>query len=75
MIVNWIIKYLKFTAYTAYVAHICLGIALLLRRNWREALAELEQALQPTRSEEWKAHFWQGMAYAFLEQDEKAMQR
>jgi tetratricopeptide (TPR) repeat protein len=56
-----------------HVAHICLGIALLMRGDWREALVELEQALLPTRHEEWKAHFWKGMACAFLEQDEEAI--
>ncbi len=56
-----------------YTAHICQGIALLLRRNLREALAELEQALLPTRHEEWKAHFWKGMISAFLGQDEEAI--
>jgi tetratricopeptide (TPR) repeat protein len=59
--------------YVAHVAHICLGIALLLRRNWSEALAELEQALVPTRHEEWKVHFWIGMTYAFLGRDEDAV--
>ena len=56
-----------------YTAHICLGTALLLRRNLRGAFAELEQALVPTRHEEWKAHFWKGMISAFLEQDEEAI--
>jgi len=56
-----------------YTAHICLGIALLLRRNLKGALAELEQALLPTRHEEWKAHFWKGMICAFLGQDEEAI--
>ncbi len=56
-----------------YTAHICLGIALLLRRNLRGALAELEQALLPTRRGEWKAHFWKGMICAFLGQDEEAI--
>ena len=56
-----------------YTAHICQGIALLLHRNLREALTELEQALLPTRHEKWQAHFWKGMISAFLEQDEEAI--
>jgi tetratricopeptide (TPR) repeat protein len=56
-----------------YTAHICLGIALLLRRNLSGALAELEQALLSTRHEKWEAHFWKGMICAYLEQDEEAI--
>jgi tetratricopeptide (TPR) repeat protein len=56
-----------------YTAHICLGIALLLRRNLRGALAELEQALRPTPYEEWKAQFWKGMVCAFLGQEGEAI--
>jgi hypothetical protein len=56
-----------------YTAHICLGIALLLRRNLRGAFAELEQALLSTRLEKWAAHFWKGMICAYLEQDEEAI--
>ena len=64
-----------------HAAHICLAIALLLRRNLREAFAELEQALLPTcfhasgleHFDEWKAHFWKGVVCAFLLQDEEAI--
>ena len=56
-----------------YSTHICLGIALLLRKNLKKALAELEQSLLPTRHEEWKAHFWKGMICAFLGRDEEAI--
>jgi tetratricopeptide (TPR) repeat protein len=59
--------------YLAYVTHICLGMALLLHRNLRGALAELEQALVPMFHEEWKVYFWKGMICAFLEQDEEAI--
>jgi tetratricopeptide (TPR) repeat protein len=57
----------------SYSAHVCQGIALLLRRHFREALAELEQALLQKRNDDWEAHFWKGMTYAFLEQDEEAI--
>jgi tetratricopeptide (TPR) repeat protein len=56
----------------SYTAHTCRGITLLLRRQLKEALAELEQALllYPNR---WDASFWEGMTSAFLEQDEEAI--
>jgi tetratricopeptide (TPR) repeat protein len=56
-----------------YASHTCQGIALLLCRNFKEALAELEQALLSNRNDRWKAYFWKGVACAFLEQDEEAI--
>ena len=55
-----------------YSAHVCQGIALLLRKNFGEALAELEQALLRKNNDTWEAYFWKGMTYAFLGQDEEA---
>jgi tetratricopeptide (TPR) repeat protein len=56
-----------------YTAHVCQGIALLLRRHFKESLAELDQACLPKYNNEWEAYFWKGMAHAFLGQEEEAI--
>ncbi|WP_236065081.1 tetratricopeptide repeat protein [Reticulibacter mediterranei] len=55
-----------------YIAHICQGVALLLHRNFKEALVELEKALL-IKQDRWEVYFWKGIASAFLEQDEEAI--
>ena len=55
----------------SYVAHVCQGTALWLRKSAEQALTELEQAIS-LESEMWDAHFWKGMVYASLGQDEDA---
>jgi tetratricopeptide (TPR) repeat protein len=54
------------------VAFVCRGVAMWLRRNFEEALQELEQAVQMA-PEEWDAYFWKGMTYASLGHDEDAL--
>ena len=54
------------------VAFVCRGVARWLRRDFEEALQELEQAIQ-VAPEEWDAYFWKGMTYASLGQDEQAI--
>jgi tetratricopeptide (TPR) repeat protein len=54
------------------VAFVCRGVVKWLRRNFEEALQELEQAIQMA-PEEWDAHFWKGMAYASLGREEEAI--
>jgi tetratricopeptide (TPR) repeat protein len=54
------------------VAFVCRGVARWLRRDFEEALQELEQAIQ-IAPEEWDAYFWKGMTYASLGQDEQAI--
>lgn len=56
----------------SYTAHNCQGIALLWRKHFVEALAELDQALLLDQKR-WDAHFWKGMTCAFLRQDEEAI--
>lgn len=56
-----------------YSAHICQGIALLLRGQYLKALAEFEQALLLEQNDQWEVYFWKGMACAFLGQDAEAM--
>ncbi len=53
------------------VAFVCRGVAMWLRRDFEEALQELEQAIQ-IAPEEWDAYFWKGMAYASLGRVEEA---
>jgi len=52
------------------VAFICRGVARWLRRDFEEALQELEQAIQ-IAPEEWDAYFWKGLTCASLGQDEE----
>jgi len=54
------------------VAFVCRGVVRWLRRDFEEALQELEQAIQ-IAPEEWDAYFWKGMTCASLERDEGAM--
>ncbi len=54
------------------VAFVCRGVAIWLRRNFDEALQELEQAIQMA-PENWDPYFWKGMAYASLAQDSAAI--
>ena len=53
------------------VAFVCRGVVRWLRRDFEEALQELEQAIQ-IAPEEWDAYFWKGIAYASLQRDEEA---
>ncbi len=52
------------------VAFVCRGVAMWLRRDFEEALQELEQAIQ-IAPEEWDAYFWKGLTCASLGQDEE----
>jgi len=54
------------------VASVCRGVAMWLRRDFEEALQELEQAIQ-IAPEEWDPYFWKGMTYASLGGEEEAM--
>lgn len=67
-----------------YTAHTCQGIALLLRRHFIEALAELEEAVLLNQNRRFPfsgtassnsgdAYFWKGIACAFLGQDGEAI--
>lgn len=55
-----------------YWAHICRGVAMWIRKNYEDALIELEQALQ-RRPKSWDPYFWRGMVCVSLEQEEEAM--
>ena len=55
----------------AYVAFVSRGVAMWVRKNFFEALQELEQATQ-IAPENWDAYFWKGMIYASWGQDEEA---
>ncbi len=54
-----------------YIALICQGVVSWFSGSFDQALSKLEQAitLEPER---WDVHFWKGMAYASVEQDEEA---
>ncbi len=54
------------------LAHVCRGVALGLRGNFVQALAELERAIS-LEAQEWDAYFWKGMVHAALKQDEDAI--
>jgi len=54
------------------VAFVCRGVVRWLRRDFEEALQELEQAIQ-IAPDEWDAYFWKGVACASMERDEGAM--
>jgi tetratricopeptide (TPR) repeat protein len=54
------------------VAFVCRGVVNWLRRNFEEALQELEQAIQ-IAPERWGSYFWKGMTYASLGQEEEAI--
>jgi len=54
------------------VVFVCRGVAIWLRRNFDEALQELEQAIQ-IAPENWDPYFWKGMVYASLGQEEEAI--
>lgn len=56
-----------------FVAYLCRGVALWIRGNSGQALAELEQALV-LGPKEWDAYFWKGMIYASLKRDEEAVE-
>ena len=53
------------------VAFVCRGVVRWLRRDFEEALQELEQAIQ-IAPDEWDAYFWKGVACASMERDEEA---
>jgi tetratricopeptide (TPR) repeat protein len=53
------------------VAFVCRGVVKWLRRNFEEALQELEQAIQIAPAE-WDAYFWKGMTCVSLGRDEEA---
>jgi tetratricopeptide (TPR) repeat protein len=57
----------------AYAAFVCRSVAMWLRKYYKEALIELEQAIQ-VGPEEWKwdSYFWKGMTYASLGLEEEA---
>jgi tetratricopeptide (TPR) repeat protein len=55
-----------------YAAFACRGVAMWLRRNFDKALQEFERAIH-IASENWDIHFWKGMAYISLDQEEEAM--
>jgi tetratricopeptide (TPR) repeat protein len=49
------------------VASVCRGVVMWLRKYYKEALAQLEQAIQVGPEEwRWDSYFWQGMTYASL---------
>jgi tetratricopeptide (TPR) repeat protein len=49
-----------------YIAYVCRGLALGLRGNLKDGLAELEQALLlESPSEPWHVYFWKGMLCAY----------
>jgi len=54
-------------------AYVCKGVALWFRKNYEEALTELEQAIQQV-PEEWDSYFWKGMAFLSLEREEEAVE-
>jgi tetratricopeptide (TPR) repeat protein len=63
------------TSPTRYYPRVCRGVALLLCEYYERAIAELEQAIPLTsKKEPWDAYFWKGMACAFLERREEAME-
>jgi tetratricopeptide (TPR) repeat protein len=57
---------------TYTLAFVCRGVAMWLRRDFDEALQELEQAIQMA-PEEWDAYFWKGMTHASLGHGEDAL--
>jgi len=59
------------TDQTNYIAYICRGVAMWLRGNREQSLAELEQAAT-VKPEEWDAYFWKAMVWAALRRDEDA---
>ncbi len=48
-----------------YIAYVCRGLALALRGQLREGLAEIEQAISQEPAE-WDPYFWKGMICAYL---------
>ena len=50
--------------YTTYISHVCRGVALGLRNNLKDGLAELERALM-LESEIADCYFWKGMLSAY----------
>jgi tetratricopeptide (TPR) repeat protein len=60
-----------------YIAYVCRGLALGLRGNLKDGLAELEQALLlQSQSEPWHVYFWKGMlcAYYYKGRSQKAIE-
>jgi tetratricopeptide (TPR) repeat protein len=66
-----------------YIAHVCRGVTFWLNNELERALAELRYAsslsyeqdwpfLAREYWQEWDAHFWLGMTYLALDQEEKA---
>ncbi len=56
----------------AYLAFVSRGVAMWVRKNFFEALQELEQVIQII-PENWDAYFWKGMTYASLGREEDAI--
>ena len=55
------------------VASVCRGVAMWLRKYFKEALAQLERAIQVGPEEwRWDSYFWQGMTYASLGLEKEA---
>ncbi len=55
-----------------YLALVSKSVIFYLRKSYRKALAELEQAI-PLEPDEWDACFWKGMACAALQHDTGAV--
>lgn len=55
-----------------YIAYVCKGVVSWIEGHFEEALVTLDQTIASV-PEAWDAYFWQGMIYASIGKDEKAI--